>query len=308
VDGSEPVAPTGEQLEIAAAGYVAVVTEVGAGLRTLTHAGRDLVAGFAADRVRPVYRGALLAPWPNRVADGRYSFGGGEHQLALNEVPRRNAIHGLVDAVAWRLVGRDPDALVLAHRIWPNAGYPFCLDLEVRYGVDGAGLTTELTCRNAGSDPAPYGCAPHTYLVAGDGTVDEWHLDLPATQRLEVDPERLLPADDPVLQPSAPPTSLRGVALDDAFTGLVPDDDGRAVVRLTADDGRGVEMSWDSTVLPWVQVHTADRPEPDLNRAGLAVEPMTCPPDAFRSGTDLVVLAPGEAHRATWTVAALARG
>ncbi len=56
-----------------------------------------------------------------------------------------------------------------------------------------------------------------------------------------------------------------------------------------------------------MQVHTADRPDPDDDRVGLAVEPMTCPPDALNSGTDLVVLAPGDSHAASWEIEALGR-
>jgi aldose 1-epimerase len=54
-----------------------------------------------------------------------------------------------------------------------------------------------------------------------------------------------------------------------------------------------------------VQVHTGDRPEPADHRRGLAVEPMTCPPDAFTSGVDLVHLGPGESHEASWSIAAI---
>lgn len=303
--------PTGEQFEIAGSGYRAVVTEVGANLRVLTHSGRDLVTPFAADELRPVHRGALLAPWPNRVGDGAYSFAGAQYQLSLNEVPRHNAVHGLVGDAAWMLDERHEAAVVLVHRLWPSKGYPFALDLQVRYALDDSGLTTTLRATNVGDAPAPYGCAPHTYLVAGAGRVDNWTAQVPATTRLEVDAERLLPADPPRLLPVGgtrwdlrEPVLLGERQLDDALTGLVPDD-GRAVVRVTGGDGSGVEMSWDPAVLPWVQVHTADRPEPDLDRAGLAVEPMTCPPDAFRSGVDLVVLEPGQSHHASWSITAL---
>ncbi|HWU31187.1 MAG TPA: galactose mutarotase, partial [Microbacterium sp.] len=61
---------------------------------------------------------------------------------------------------------------------------------------------------------------------------------------------------------------------------------------------------WDAGC-PWVQVHTADLPDPAASRRGLAVEPMTCPPDAFNSGTDLIVLEPGAAHTAGWSIRAL---
>jgi len=69
--------------------------------------------------------------------------------------------------------------------------------------------------------------------------------------------------------------------------------------------GTGVALIWDPQVLPWVQVHTADRPEPALNRSGIAVEPMTCPPDAFNSGDDLVILDPGARHEASWVIRAI---
>src|SRR3954454_2000366 len=58
--------PTGRQFELRAGAATAVVTEVGGGLRSLRVDGRDLVAGFGPDELRPVYRGSVLAPWPNR--------------------------------------------------------------------------------------------------------------------------------------------------------------------------------------------------------------------------------------------------
>jgi aldose 1-epimerase len=75
--------------------------------------------------------------------------------------------------------------------------------------------------------------------------------------------------------------------------------------RVLAEDGRGVMCSWDPGVLPWVQVHTAGRPDRASSRLGVALEPMTCPPNTFNSGTDLVVLEPGDTHCAWWRLAAL---
>lgn len=301
--------PSGRQHRIEGGGYTAVVTEVGASLRVLRSGGADLLVPWGQDDVRPLYRGALLAPWPNRIRDGRYAFGGGEHQLPLTEVPRRTAIHGLVAWQPWEPVGGADDWVEAATRLWPQAGYPWSLDLRVRYAVADDGLTATLWARNVGERPAPYGCAPHPYLVAGRGRVDDWTAEVPASQVLEVDDERLLPADQPRVRPvdGTPldlrrPTPLAGLELDHAYTGLDP---GRVSARVRSADGSGVQISWDSDALPWVQVHTADRPEPDADRVGLAVEPMTCPPDAFRSGRDLLVLRPGEEHAASWTVGAL---
>lgn len=300
--------PTGTQYELRAGGAEAVVTEVGGGLRLLRVDGRDLVAGFGPDRPRPVHRGSVLAPWPNRVGNGRYEWHGRTEQLALTEPDRRHALHGLVCWTAWTLVERTSSSVVLGTRIWPQPGYPHLLDLQVGYALDEGGLTWRLEAANIGEQAAPYGCSVHPYLVPGPGRVDDWSLALPAATVLEVD-ERLLPRGD---RPVAGThldlragTALRELHLDHAYTEVTPDPDGRARAVVRAADGSGVVLGWDPAALPWVQVHTAERPEPELDRAGLAVEPMSCPPDAFRSGQGLVHLAPGARHSAEWRIARL---
>ena len=299
---------SGEQHTIAAADYTATVTEVGATLRELRHSGRELVAGFGAEEMRPAFRGAVLAPWPNRIGDGSYEFGGRSHQLALSEPDRRNALHGLVAWSSWSLVERDDSRVVLGCRLFPQAGYPFLLELTASYELDADGLHCTIAAVNGGDADAPYGCAPHPYLVAGSGRVDDWSLELPASQYLQVTPDRLLPrglAD--VAETEFDFRTARQIGttfLDHAYTGLAPEADGTVRARVRTAEGSGVEMRWDASC-PWVQVHTADRPEPALSRIGLAVEPMTCPPDAFNSGTDLIVLAPGERHEAGWAFAAI---
>ncbi|WP_223622585.1 aldose 1-epimerase family protein [Microbacterium sp. EST19A] len=300
---------SGRQLRLAAHGYEAVIASVGASLRTLTFDGRDLVVPFDADEVRPGYRGATLAPWPNRIVDGRYSFGGVEHQLPLTEPSRGQALHGLL---AWaefsdRLV--LDDRFVLAAVIEPQTGYPFRVEVEVEYLLDADGLQQTVTAHNIGADAAPWGTGPHPYLVAGLGRADAWTLLLPASDVLTVTPDRLSPvAVEPVTQ--HPEWDFRAarriddVFIDHAFTGLTRTD-GVAEVRLTTDDGSGVAISFDEHC-PWVQVHTADNPGLDgIHRIGLAVEPMTCPPDAFNSGVDLVTLEPGGTHAASWRIRAV---
>lgn len=298
----------GTEYVLGCEGYAAVVTEIGAGLRVLTHQGRELVVSYSADAVRPRYRGALLAPWPNRVADGRYSFGGASHQLDLSEPERGNALHGLVCWERFEVVSHGPTAVRLTQRMVPRTGYPFALEIEVEYALDDRGLHCTVLARNVGSEPAPWGVGPHPYLRAGDGRVDDWTLRLPAGRVLDVSPDRLLPAGVRDVDGAYDYRTARPIGageLDHAFTGLEPDAGGTCTVALHGPDGRGVACSWPAATLPWVQVHTADlAPGDPAHRIGLAVEPMTCPPDAFNSGTDLVVLTPGQDHEATWTIAA----
>ncbi|MCE3294044.1 MAG: Aldose 1-epimerase, partial [Arthrobacter sp.] len=86
---------------------------------------------------------------------------------------------------------------------------------------------------------------------------------------------------------------------------LTVDTHGIAKVSVFDPSGTGVELAWGSE-WPWVQIHTGDKPVgPD--RLGLAVEPMTCPPDAFNSGVDVVRLAPGQVHSASWSIRAVQR-
>ncbi len=300
---------SGRQLRIAAGPYEAFIASVGASLRSLMHDGRDLVVPFDADEVRPGYRGTTLAPWPNRIVDGRYTFGDVEHQLPLTEPARGQALHGLLSWAEFSDRVVEEDRVVLAAVIEPQSGYPFRVEVETEYRLGADGLTQTVTARNIGADAAPWGTGPHPYLVAGPGTVDSWTLLLPTSDVLTVTPDRLSPvAVEPVAQhPEWDFRSARAIGdvfIDHAFTGLSRAD-GVAEVRLTAADGTGVAMSWDERC-PWVQVHTADNPGQDaIHRIGLAVEPMTCPPDAFNSGTDLVVLGPGDAHAASWAIRAL---
>ncbi|SCX37568.1 aldose 1-epimerase [Klenkia marina] len=299
--------PTGEQHDLVLDDVRAVVTEVGGGLRSLTVAGRDLVVGFPVDTPRPLYRGSVLAPWPNRVADGRYTRDGRTQQLALTEPDRGNALHGLTCWSAWRLLDRTASAVRLGARIWPQQGWPHLLDVVVGYELTPTGLRWTVEGHNPGDGPAPWGSSVHPYLVAGPGRVDDWEFELAAEQVLTVDDERLLPTGLVDVGTTdldfRAPRPLRGVAVDHAYTGVAGG--ARATATVRAADGGGVAMHWSAEDLPWVQVHTADRPDPADDRVGLAVEPMTCPPDALNTGTDLVVLAPGQSHTAAWEIEAL---
>lgn len=301
--------PSGEQIRIESDGYAAEIVTVGGALRTLAFEGRPLVRGWSQDMVMPLYSGALLAPWPNRIGDGRYEFDGHELQAPLNEVERGNALHGLVASVEWQPVERTPSSVRLTARLWPSPAYAWPLDLTVTYALGPTGLTWTLGARNIGDSALPYACSVHPYFVPqAPGKVDDWRLELPAASYLEVDPVRLLPREVvPVAGTDFDFTEGRPIGqvfLDHAFTGVGFDADGRTSARLLGADGRGVEVGWDAAC-PWVQVHTADRPDAAYDRTGLAIEPMTSPPDAFRSGTDLVVLQPGAEHSVSWRVCAV---
>jgi aldose 1-epimerase len=304
-----PIPLTGAQYEILAGDYAAVVTGLGAGLRSLHHRGAPLLAGYEPDQLPPAGAGQLLAPWPNRVDHGRYSFDGAELQLDLSEPAAGNAIHGLTRWATWIPVTFEPGWVLLRQLVLGHAGYPFCLEIDAGYRVDAkTGLRVQVTARNQGSRRAPYGTGSHPYLTAGTPAVDECELTLPAA--------RWQPADARGIPHGAPedvggtPYDFRtarpveGARLDHAFTGLDRGPDGRAWVTLAGPD-RGVRL-WAGEGYQWLQVFTGDALDEQHRRRALAVEPMTCPPNAVVTGTDLLVLEPGGTVRHSWGIEALA--
>jgi aldose 1-epimerase len=301
-----PILPTGAQFPISSGRYRAVVTEVGATLRGLWYGERPLVLGFEKDESMPLYRGAILAPWPNRIRDGRYTWQEEAHQLPINEPERQCALHGLVAWLRWTCEAHDEQSVTLTCVIWPQPGYPFLVRLTVTFRLDADGLTVTLSATNHGSSPAPYGCSIHPYLVPGHAPVDRWLLRLPASSFVTVDPDRLLPTGQESVAVSGfdfrRGRRIDGAAIDHAFTDLEFDRLGQCQASVRDADGFEVLMTWDRSC-GWVQVHTADRPEIQYHRSGLVVEPMTCAPDAFRSGKGLQTLLPGSSFRTWWRLA-----
>ena len=296
-------APTGDQHEISSGAYRAIITEVGATLRSFSVDGRDVVRGFGLDEMSKAGRGQNLIPWPNRIRDGRYSFGGVTQQLALSEPARHNASHGLARYVPWVLVDKKMDAVSNRVRIHPQPGWPGTMEATITHQVGEAGLTVTVEATNVGSTELPFGYGAHPYLTVGESTVDEVALTVPATSYLEVDDDRLLPLKLSPVEGTAYDLRegrvLGSMSLDTAMTDLARDSDGRWRVRLLLRD-RYAEL-WGDEMMRWTQVFTGG-PNRDWS---IAVEPMTCGPDSFNAGpthSDMKVLAPGETFVGRWGI------
>jgi aldose 1-epimerase len=295
-------APTGEQYEINSGNHRAVVTEVGATLRRFSVDGRDVVHGFDVTETIKGGRGQNLIPWPNRIRDGRYTFNGVTQQLALTEPARHNASHGLARYVPWVLVEQQADTVVNRVRIHPQPGWSGTLDATITHRVSADGLTVTVEATNLSDEELPFGYGAHPYLTVGESSVDEVALTVPAASYLEVD-DRLLPARlsavDGTVYDLRRSTVLGSANLDTAMTDLTRDSDGRWRIRLTLGD-RYAEL-WGDETFAWTQVFTGG-PNRD---AGVAVEPMTCGPNAFNAGPthdDLRVLAPQETFVGQWGI------
>jgi aldose 1-epimerase len=299
------VLPTGDQYVLRSAGAEAVVVEVGGGLRTYRVDGRNLLDGYGEREMADGARGQVLAPWPNRLRDGRYRWDGAEHETPLSEPETHNAIHGLVRFLPWQVIDRTSETVRLELLLHPQPGYPWLLRLQADYALTPDGLLVRTTATNEGDVALPYGEGHHPYLTAGAGLhVDDCTLVAPGATRLETD-ERALPTG--VVPVEGTPYDLRHgrvlgeLVIDHCFTDLARDDDGLARVRLTGPDGRGAEV-WLDGSYSHLQLFTGDG-LPERRREGLAVEPMTCPPNAFATGESVIRLEPGESTSGTWGIA-----
>ncbi len=247
-------------------------------------------------------RGQVLIPWPNRIKDGSYEFDGQLHQLAINDVEEQDAIHGLVRWAAWHVGERESHRVLMQHRIHPQPGYPFSLEVGIEYSLSDRGLRVTTTAVNVGSGPCPYGCGAHPYLRAGTQPVDSAMLRAPGRTVLVSD-ERGIPVRSEAVEGTEfdfrRPRPIATTRLDNAFTDLERDGDGLARVSLNGPEG---DLTlWVDEAYTYLMLFTGD-PLPDVDRRSLAIEPMTCPPNAFRTGEDLIRLEAGQSFTSIWGI------
>ncbi|HEV2781694.1 MAG TPA: aldose 1-epimerase family protein [Actinophytocola sp.] len=298
--------PSGEQLEIGQSGARAIVTTVGAGLRAYEVDGVLYTETFGEDEEPPKGAGAVLVPWPNRVAGARWVLDGQPQDLEVTEPARGNAIHGLVRHEKWTVTEHSRSRVTLEVTVDAQAGWPFPFRTGVSYELGLRGLNVTHTVRNLGDAVMPFGVGAHPYVRPGALQMEDCELKLAATTTLELDPVRMVP--------TGRLTEVRGTdldfrrgrlicdlpALDHAFGGCKPRGDG--LIRHGISSLRGGVEVWADRSFRWVQVYTPHDFPGARGGLAVAIEPMTCPPDALNSGTDLIHLEPGKSWAGRWGI------
>ena len=306
-------------IELACDESTAAISPIGASLVRFSVGDRPIVVPMNA------FDGAVLAPWPNRIDGGRFDFAGDSHQLPITEPERNTALHGLVADVEWSVVERTESTVSLEYALEPTEGYPFEFSLQVDFELAEAELRMRARALNTGSAPAPFGFGFHPWLSGGAGElVDEAQLVIPAAHWYETN-ERLIPtgvrpfddgtavpadhvSDDSACMVCKDFRALRligGTVLDDAFGQPRRGDDGWSRARLKGTDLREVIVGMGPGFRTW-QACTGDGLDEDLARRAIAIEPMTCPPNAFaagEAGVDFDVVAPGDELVVEWSIA-----
>lgn len=280
----------GKTVVLIAGDYRAQIVSVGAGIAELTHQGRHLTVPHQPEAIPPAHLGKVLLPWPNRIVNGSYCWQGARYLLPLNDRDGNNAIHGLLAWQEWQVSDQSASRVTLKAFLPPSYGYPFALLSEATFQLNATtGLQVDIVSTNIGNTPAPYGVGAHPYITCDLAPLDQCWLTLPAKQ---------------IYCPATTQLSDAGAS---AVNFLTPRRIGDTCIDLTFKAGTsdwqvtlaGKGMTtWLRAHQPWLQIYTGEK----LHRAGLAVEPMSCPPDAFNTGTDLISLLPGASHALVFTI------
>jgi aldose 1-epimerase len=273
----------------------------GGGLRRLVVDDWDVIDGYPAGAVPAGWRGAVLVPWPNRVRNGRWTWHERDLQLDVQSPEQPHALHGLVAWQPWSVLERSRTATSVGTVLESHVGYPFRLAVALDYELAPGELEVTVRVHNSGTAAAPFGVGMHPYLHVGaneDGGIGGAELTVPAHTALETDGGL----------PTGAQQRFHGDvgrighrAFDTPLTDLERDADGWARVRLRGPLGElqlAVDEAW-----PWLQIYSGDTLPEGQRRRSLAVEPMTCPPNALADGVDLIVLEPGGDWAGTWTLA-----
>ncbi|MGC1349472.1 MAG: hypothetical protein WA858_06805, partial [Xanthobacteraceae bacterium] len=167
------------------------------------------------------------------------------------------------------------------------------------------GLRVRTTTTNLGSERCPYGHGAHPYLTLGTATIDRLFLTLPARTVLHSD-QRGIPVDSKAVEGAGydfrRSRRIGSTVLDHAFTDLQRDENGIACVKLQDPDSGFQVLLWVDHSYPYLMLFSGD-PLPDVGRRSLAIEPMSCPPNAFRTGVSLIWLESGCSCTGTWGIA-----
>jgi aldose 1-epimerase len=275
-----------------------------AALRSLSVEGIDIVEPTLNIEPPPGLAGATMFPWPNRVEGALWSLHGVEQELEVTESEFGHANHGLLLNTVFEVVAEDQNRLEMSATVSERPGFPFTLKVNVSYSVEASGVRVGYSVRNLSDQVAPFAIGAHPYLSVGEELVENLFLEIGATRALALD-ETNIPRGEIDVTGSC--WDLRGardvpsVKTNATYTGLAIEQ-GLIVHRLRSPKGKSVEL-WADPDFAWVQVYIAHEFEGDRGtRTAIAVEPMTAPPNALRTGEGLRWLEPGESWEAEWGI------
>jgi aldose 1-epimerase len=274
-----------------AIGEVAFMPAFGANILSLKFNDAETLWGFeneaqliANDKSRSIH----LAPFPNRIQDGKYFFEGNDYQFPINKPKENNAIHGFVWNKKFEVVSIKTEkefASITLKYIFDGSemGYPFPFELLFEYTLKENSFSMSFSAKNTGNTNMPFGYGWHPYFTFGNN-VEHWQLQLPECNVLETN-ARLIPTGSSNNYKSFQQLENIGTTEFDTAFELTGNKDFFETILFSAETNTTLLVK-QSNIFKYLQVYIPP------NRNCIAIEPMTCPANAFNSEKDLIILEP----------------
>lgn len=257
---------------------MAVISTLGAALTELVISDTTVVSAREVTNPEGMFFGSLLAPWPNRLRDGKYSFADRDFKYEKLDA-MGNANHGLLFDRNLEVIETTDSTVSLRYEFGGDVCYPFKIELVVSYSLTEVGLKVEAVAKNHGQD-APFGIGFHPYFLAGEN----FEFSAAFTHQVQTD-SKMIPLGD--LEISG--LNYSGGALDDCFYGAIEAD--------LRNENFGLRFSLEDN-LSYFMLYRPQSSKVSL----LAIEPMSCRANAFNSSPVSVLLASGETKKYSFTI------
>lgn len=263
----------------------------------LNNKSHSIIKGFHTDiKNKSVagYYGAHLFPFPNRIKDGSYSCNGKKYELPITEINRNHALHGLIHNQIFsptsESVNKNSASVSLQYTSDKKlTGFPFAFLFQVTYTLNSAGLHIAVTVENRDKISFPVGYGWHPYIDLGT-SINALEISLASSYYLELD-ERLIPTGE-LLSLATPldKYTLGESAFDNCFA-LEGNKDVYETLLVNPLNQLKIAL-YQKNELQYVQLFTPD------TRDCIAIEPVSCIPNAFNTHSKGLALNIGE--RRTW--------
>jgi aldose 1-epimerase len=183
----------------------------------------------------------FLAPWANRLDSDSYWVNGKQYTLDstianFRRDPNGKPIHGLLNySRDWTLVSADADdhgaqvtsRLEFGAHPGQMAQFPFAHTITVTYRLDAGVLQVETALQNRAAEPLPVAIGYHPYFQLHDAPRDQWKVHLAARAHLVLNAQSIPTGEHKPVE-FAEPHRLEHGQLDDVFSDLIREGDGRA--------------------------------------------------------------------------------
>ena len=240
------------------------------------------------------FAAAILFPFANRIANGKYSFKGQDYQLPTNENGRHNAIHGLIYDKTFEIVEHQEKKEFVSFSIvyeeqHPPAGFPFPFKIILTYCLFADKLELKIEIKNTGHKDLPFTLGWHPYFYSSDLS----------SAKLTFHPQHQVLFDTNMITKGKvsaeieKPFMIADKNLDDCFTLQ------KQQVEFESDN-RIIGIS-STPFHPYLQVYTPP------TRDAIAIEPMTGISDTFNNDIGLQVLPVDKSYEQSWKITKLLR-